>query len=154
MTPIGTIRTPFHDPAETPIQPSRASGVRVEVVLERAFHAGLKDLEGFERIWLLYLFHRASEARMVVTPYLDNRPHGVFATRAPARPCAIGLSVVRLLGISEGVVTVADIDVLDHTPLLDIKPYVPEFDSFPGSRAGWIEECGRERTTGDRRFVR
>ena len=99
--------------------PEGASGI------EPRFQAGLKDLAGFERIWLIYWLHRSSGPSMLVTPFLDQHQHGLFATRSPARPSPIGISAVRLLRIQDGVLDVADVDMIDGTPLLDIKPYVP-----------------------------
>jgi tRNA-Thr(GGU) m(6)t(6)A37 methyltransferase TsaA len=149
---IGVIRSPFTTPPGTPIQGVYADGAEGEVILDEEFEAGLADLDGFERIWLLCHFDRANPARLRVVPYRDTVERGVFATRAPARPCPIGLSVVRLLSREGRVLRVADLDVLDGTPLLDIKPYVPEFDSFPGSRAGWLDRPGRAARTADDRF--
>lgn len=153
ITPIGIINTPFAEPVGTPIQPSRAYGARGTVRLDPQFTDGLKDLDGFERIWLIYWFHQARDARLLVTPFLDHSERGVFATRAPTRPCRLGMSVVRLAAIREGaILEVADVDMIDGTPLVDIKPYVPEFDSYPGSRAGWFDASGSDRRTADDRF--
>ena len=113
----------------------------------------LKDLGGFERIWLLYWFDRADlSGRMVVTPYLDPTPRGVFSTRAPSRPNPIGLSCVKLLGIEENILRIQGVDVLDGTPVLDIKPYVPRFDSFEGVKAGWVDSAKGDQTVADSRF--
>ena len=152
IEPIGVIETPFREPAGTPIQPSRANGARGKVRIDPRFRAGLKDLAGFERIWLVYWFHKAPESSLLVTPFLDQRQRGVFATRAPARPSPIGISAVRLLAIQEGVLDVADVDIIDGTPLLDIKPYVPEFDCYPASKAGWFAESNSRRRLADDRF--
>lgn len=153
MEAIGVIETPFRQAAGTPIQPSRAAGMCGTVRVDACYHAALKDLEGFERIWLIYWLDRASEPRLRVTPFLDTCEHGVFATRAPARPCPIGMSAVRLVRVDAGgVLEVADVDMLDGTPLLDIKPYVPEFDSHPGSKAGWFDSATEERCLADDRF--
>lgn len=149
---IGVIRTPFKRSAGTPIQSVRAKGARGEVVTYKPFCAGLQDLDGFERVWLIYWLHKAGQAKMLVTPYLDDRQHGIFATRAPARPCPIGMSVVRLLGVRDGILEVADVDMLDATPLLDVKPYVPQFDAHLGSKAGWIDKSGSRRRLADNRF--
>lgn len=138
FAPIGTIHTPFSTPDGTPIQPSRASGATGVVRLEAPFQQGLRDLEGFERIWLVYYFHEAPLGQLLVRPFLDTTPRGVFSTRSPARPTPLGMSAVRLLRVHEDCLEVADIDVIDGTPLLDIKPYVPEFDSYPSSKAGWF----------------
>jgi tRNA-Thr(GGU) m(6)t(6)A37 methyltransferase TsaA len=152
LQPIGVIRTPFQDPASTPIQPSRAKGARGEVLIDEPFRPGLQDLDGFERVWLVYWFHKAAAPSLLVTPFLDTRQRGVFATRAPARPCPIGISAVRLLRIRDGVLEVAEVDILDGTPLLDVKPYVPEFDCYPTGTAGWFDEAKSQRRFGDDRF--
>lgn len=153
IDPIGVIETPFREPAGTPIQPSRAKGARGQVRLEARFHAGLKDLAGFERIWLIYWLHKSTGSNLLVTPFLDTQEHGIFATRAPSRPSPLGMSAVRLLAIHEGgVLDVADVDMIDGTPLLDIKPYVPEFDCYANSRAGWFDESNSARSLADERF--
>jgi len=154
FTPLGTIRSPFTDPAGMPIQPAGAKGVQGTVVIEEKYRAGLRDLEGFSRIILIYAFHRSDGYSLEVIPFLDTVPHGVFATRAPKRPNAIGLSVVRLVAVNGSELTVEDVDILDGTPLLDIKPYVPAFDSFPDERAGWFDRCLKDaaNTKSDLRF--
>lgn len=136
--PIGVIHSPFTDIADMPIQPSGAAGVLGTVELYPSFAPGLQDLEGFSHIILLYHLHRVQGVSLQVTPFLDSRPHGIFATRAPKRPNSIGLSVVKLLRIEGPIVHVENIDILDGTPLLDIKPYVPEFDGHPEARSGWL----------------
>lgn len=113
---------------------------------------GLRDLEGFDRLWLIYQFDRASEVQLVVRPYLDTTVRGVFATRSPARPNHIGISMVRLLTVEGSRLHVADVDMLDGTPLLDIKPYVPAFDSFEQSRAGWLNGKSASEVVADGRF--
>ena len=153
IEPIGHIESPFLEPAGTPLQPSRAEGARGRVLLREKYLDGLRDLEGFERIWLVYWLHKASPGRLTVTPFLDQTPRGVFATRSPARPSPLGMSAVRLTGIRNGALEIADVDVINGTPLLDIKPYVPEFDSFPGSRAGWFDQSRSGRRKADGRFV-
>jgi tRNA-Thr(GGU) m(6)t(6)A37 methyltransferase TsaA len=152
FVPIGTIHSPFSQPAGTPIQPSRAGGARGVARIYEPFRQGLRDLEGFERIWLVYYFHEAPPGQLLVRPFLDKTPRGVFATRAPARPIPLGMSAVRLLGVQEACLEVEDIDVVDGTPLLDIKPYVPEFDSYPDSKAGWFDESRSQRQCADDRF--
>ncbi len=139
--PIGIIHSPFADIEGMPIQPTGASGVRGTVEVRPEFTAGLKDLEGFSHIILLYHFHQVQEAKLVVTPFMDSQPHGVFATRAPKRPNPIGLSIVKLLGIEDNILHIENVDVLDGTPLLDIKPYVPDFDRPPADRVGWLEQA-------------
>jgi tRNA-Thr(GGU) m(6)t(6)A37 methyltransferase TsaA len=138
--PIGIIHSPFKEVKGTPIQPAGAKGIdgRVEVFPE--YVQGLKDLEGFSHIILLYHFHLSGKPSLMVTPYMDSTPRGVFATRSPRRPNAIGISVVRLVGIEENILHIQDIDIVDGTPLLDIKPHVPDFDRSDGVRIGWLED--------------
>jgi tRNA-Thr(GGU) m(6)t(6)A37 methyltransferase TsaA len=136
IRPIGIIHTSFTDKAQTPIQPSRSRALGwVEVY--REFAEGLQDIEGFSHIVLLYAFHCSSRYTLSVKPFLDDQERGLFATRYPARPNPIGLSVVRLIRRNERELVVKGIDVLDGTPLIDIKPYIPEFDVRTGVRTGW-----------------
>ena len=139
--PIGVIHSPFTDIEGMPIQPTGASGIRGTVEVFPEFAEGLKDLEGFSHIILLYHFHRVQGAKLVVTPFMDCQPHGVFATRAPKRPNPIGLSIVKLLSIEQTILHIENVDILDGTPLLDIKPYVPEFDQPGADRVGWLEQA-------------
>jgi tRNA-Thr(GGU) m(6)t(6)A37 methyltransferase TsaA len=138
--PIGTIHTPFTEISNMPIQPAGAAGVEGTVEVFSEYHDGIKDLEGFSHIILLYHFHRSKGHQLNVIPFLDTQPRGVFATRVPKRPNPIGLSVVRLQRIEANVLYVENVDILDGTPLLDIKPYIPEFDEQNKVRAGWLEE--------------
>jgi tRNA-Thr(GGU) m(6)t(6)A37 methyltransferase TsaA len=142
--PIGTIYTPFKGIEQVPIQPTGAAGIRGTVEVLPEFVAGLKDLDGFSHIILLYHFHRVSQVKLTVVPFLDVEPRGVFATRAPSRPNPIGLSIVRLLGIEANVLQVENVDIVNGTPLLDIKPYVPAFDHNQVERTGWLEMAGQE----------
>ena len=139
--PIGTVHTPFQDIRGMPIQPSGASGIRGIIEIDSDFVLGLKDLEGFSHIILLYHFHQVRESKLLVIPFMDTQQRGIFATRAPKRPNPIGLSVVKLLSIDGNVLHVENLDILDGTPLLDIKPYVPEFDQHPANRVGWLEQA-------------
>jgi tRNA-Thr(GGU) m(6)t(6)A37 methyltransferase TsaA len=154
LKPIGVIHSPFTDVKAMPIQPvsENSAAGRVEVFAE--FAAGLKDLEGFSHVFLLYHFHRSQTYSLSVTPFLDTEPRGLFATRAPNRPNPIGLSLVRLVGIEGARLHVENIDVLDGTPLLDIKPHVPEFDCAPEARIGWLEKAAAEmrKKVADDRF--
>jgi tRNA (adenine37-N6)-methyltransferase len=138
--PIGIIHSPFTVPQDMPIQPAGAKEIEGRVIVYPDFVPGLKDIEGFSHLYLLYHFHQVKESRLEVTPFLDSRPHGVFATRAPVRPNPIGISVVRLLGRVENTLRIQNVDVLDGTPLLDIKPYVPDFDVFAVDSVGWLEK--------------
>ena len=151
---IGTVHSPFLRAAGTPIQSAMAQGVEGSVEVFPEFVPGLQDLEGFERIWLLYWFDRATLAQLAVKPFLDQQEHGVFATRSPCRPNPIGLSCVRLVGIDGGRLRIIDVDILDGTPLVDIKPYAPQFDCFEGSRAGWLQNKGGQAVVADDRFER
>ena len=139
--PIGTIHSPFRDVEGVPIQPTAAAGIRGSVEVLPELVEGLQDLDGFSHVVLLYHFHLVRESRLTVTPFLDSRPRGIFATRAPTRPNSIGLSVVKLLGVEGNVLHVENVDIVDGTPLLDIKPYVPEFDQHAAERTGWLERA-------------
>jgi tRNA-Thr(GGU) m(6)t(6)A37 methyltransferase TsaA len=138
IKPIGLIRSPYTNAEETPIQSAFSEG-RGEIEVFPEYEAGLKDIEGFSHLILLYYFHKAKGYSLSVKPFLDDRPKGLFATRHPARPNPIGLSVVRLLERRGNVLQIAEVDLLDGTPLLDIKPYVPQFDERKGATAGWLE---------------
>jgi tRNA-Thr(GGU) m(6)t(6)A37 methyltransferase TsaA len=152
--PIGMIRTPFNSLEDMPIQPTSdisGSGI-VEVFPE--FVDGLKDLEGFSHIYLLYHFHKARQPNLIVSPFLDKEPRGIFATRAPSRPNSIGLSLVELVRVEKNLVYVERVDALNETPLLDIKPYVPEFEHIHNVRTGWLEQVKAQIRTekSDTRF--
>jgi len=137
--PIGVIHTPFTRPKGTPIQPSRSSQAKGRIDILPEFIAGLSDLDGFSHITLVYYFHLSKGFDLAVTPYLDTQLRGLFSTRAPRRPNAIGLSVVRLVGVEGGVIHIEDVDMVDGTPLLDIKPFVPAFEDVASCRLGWLE---------------
>ena len=138
--PIGTIQSPFRELAGMPIQPRAAEGVKGKVILDPQLEDGLKGLEGFSHLILVYYFHQAKAPELLVKPFLDEVKHGVFATRAPRRPNGIGISVVKLLKIEGNILEVENLDVLDGTPLLDIKPYVPDFEGADEVRIGWLEK--------------
>jgi len=137
--PIGVIHSPFVERRGMPIQAAMAQDVPGTVEIDPAYLDGLLDLGGFSHIFLIYHFHLSDGYALLVRPYLDDALHGVFATRAPRRPNAVGLSIVRLDCIEGSVLHVRDIDVVDGTPLLDIKPYVPRFDDRKSVRIGWLE---------------
>ena len=126
---IGTIHTPFETREGMPVQSVQANGIKGQVVVKEELVAGLTDLDGFSHIILIYHFHKS---------FFDNKTHGVFATRAPKRPNPIGMSVVRLLSVEKNVLTIENVDMLDGTPLLDIKPYIADFDIHPSEKSGWI----------------
>jgi tRNA (adenine37-N6)-methyltransferase len=140
-TPIGVIRSPFTAPAGMPIQSAAAKGVAGMIELDPTYQSGLQDLEGFSYLFLIYHFHLVRlSSSLVITPFLDDQPHRVFATRSPQRPNPIGLSVVRLLRVAGTQVYIEDVDVVDGTPLLDIKPYVPAFDVRAATGIGWFAQ--------------
>ena len=140
--PIGIIHTLFNSLEEMPIQPGSDTSGRGTIEIFPEFTAGLKDLEGFSHIYILYHLHKARQVKMQVTPFLDDgEPRGIFATRAPSRPNPIGLSLVEVIGIEGSLVHVNRVDTLNGTPLLDIKPYVPQFEPTSNSiRIGWLED--------------
>jgi tRNA-Thr(GGU) m(6)t(6)A37 methyltransferase TsaA len=154
-TPIGVIHTPFKEPQGAPIQPVGARDVAGQVILEPDYAPALKDLDGFSHILLLYHFHLSEGYELQVRPFLDDTPRGLFATRAPRRPNPIGLSLVRLERVEGVTLHVLDVDVVDGTPLLDVKPYVPAFRSAEDVRVGWLSGRGDAATTrrADERFL-
>jgi tRNA-Thr(GGU) m(6)t(6)A37 methyltransferase TsaA len=153
-TPIGTIHTPWTDIAGMPIQPSGARGVQGTVRIFDEYAEGLRDIDGFSRVILIYAFHRSTRYDLTTKPFLDTVSRGVFATRSPRRPNAIGLSCVRLTGRDGSTLHVEDVDIVDGTPLLDIKPYVPAFDAYPEAACGWLETVAgnAESARSDERF--
>lgn len=140
LKPIGTIFSPFESIAGMPIQPKGAAGIKGSIELEPEYLAGLSDLEGFSHLILIYHLHRITDYKLSVIPFLDTVHRGIFATRSPRRPNAIGISVVELTGIEGNTLHIERIDVLNKTPLLDIKPYIPEFDKPTTVRTGWYEK--------------
>ena len=152
--PIGIIHSPFNSLEDMPIQPtSNVSGSGIVEIFPE-FVEGLRDLEGFSHIYLLYHFHKVRQPKLIVTPFLDKEPRGIFATRAPSRPNSIGLSLVELVRVENNLVYVERVDVLNETPLLDIKPYVPEFEHIQNVRTGWLEQVKAQVRTqkSDARF--
>jgi len=138
--PIGIIHSPFKDIKGTPIQPTGAKGIAGTIEIYPEFAEGLKDLEGFSHIILIYHFHLSKGYSLKVTPFMDENLRGVFATRAPKRPNPIGISVVKLRKIEGNILNIEDVDIIDCTPLLDIKPYVPEFDVQEIEKIGWLSQ--------------
>ena len=152
---IGIIHSPYKEPKGTPIQPVSGEAVEGEVEVFRKYRKGLKDLDGFSHVILIYFFHLILKSQLRVIPYMDKRSHGVFSTRAPGRPNPIGISVVELLDIDKNILRVRDLDIVDGTPLLDIKPYVPDFDRRPDAKIGWLENHiqNLRYTKDDERFI-
>jgi tRNA-Thr(GGU) m(6)t(6)A37 methyltransferase TsaA len=139
MKPIGIIKTPFTQIENMPIQPKGAKDIEGKVIVDEIYKDGLKDLEGFSHIYLIYHFHKADKVKLIVKPFLDTKERGVFSTRSPLRPNHIGISIVQLEKIEGNELFVKGADILDNTPLLDIKPYVEKFDHPEKSRSGWMK---------------
>lgn len=137
--PIGVIHSPFRDQEEMPIQAAGAQGIPGWIEINDDYAGGLKNLAGFSHIILLYHFHLSNGYDLELTPFLDNATRGLFATRAPRRPNPIGLSVVKLVGMKGKIIKIENIDIVDGTPLLDIKPYVPAFDAISDATSGWVK---------------
>ena len=140
VKPIGIIRSPHVESSQTPIQPVFAKGIPGTVEVFPEHIDGLMDLDKFSHIYLFYYFDRAKAIKLKVKPYLEDKLHGIFATRAPQRPNKIGISVVKLLKIENNILFIEDVDILDGTPLLDIKPYIARFDTRDEVRSGWQDE--------------
>jgi len=152
LRPIGVIHTNNPQPEGTPIQPVFSEGQgQAEVFVE--YRNGLKDLEDFSHIILVYLFHHSKDYSLRVVPFMDEQERGLFSTRAPRRPNPIGISVVELMSVEDGTVVFKNPDMVDGTPLLDIKPYVPDFDSVDTDQIGWLEGRIGSRPKADSRFV-
>ena len=139
--PIGVVHSPFKKLEGMPIQPTGAIGVKGTVTILTDYAQGLKDLAGFSHLILLYHLHKSEGFDLHVVPFMDDTPRGVFATRAPRRPNAIGLSVVKLQRVEGRVLHIEGVDILDQTPILDIKPYVPDFDMHAEVRTGWLAKA-------------
>ncbi len=142
--PIGIIHSPFSKPEGMPIQPSAGKGIRGHIIVNEAYAEGLDDLDGFSHIYLLYHLHLSKSYKLKVVPFLDDRERGLFATRAPKRPNPIGLSVVKLCGITSNRIDIENIDIVDGTPLLDIKPFVSEMNENSDYKIGWLSEYKKE----------
>jgi len=152
--PIGRLVTPFERPEEMPIQPCSTTVKKGHAVIFEDFVNGLKDLTMFSHVVLIYHLHKQSGVSLLVKPFLDIEEHGIFATRAPARPNPIGMSVVKLLGIEGNILFFENLDMLNDTPLLDIKPYVPEFDRPDNPSTGWLSKAENPSAMkSDERFI-
>jgi tRNA-Thr(GGU) m(6)t(6)A37 methyltransferase TsaA len=146
FTPIGVIHTPFKTTENMPIQPAAGQGIEGTVEVFRKYQPALQDLDGFSHIILLYHLHLSKSFKLKVVPFLDTEPRGLFATRAPRRPNPIGISMVQLDRIEKNILYIRNVDILDGTPLLDIKPYVPEFDSPEKICIGWLQKVRKNIT--------
>jgi tRNA-Thr(GGU) m(6)t(6)A37 methyltransferase TsaA len=154
-TPIGIIHTPFNDRQGMPIQPTHDEGTEGSVEIFGQYKEGLVDLEGFSYIVLLYHFHKSEGYSLKVTPFMDDQPRGVFSTRAPRRPNAIGLSVVDVVSVEENIIRIKGVDILNGTPVLDIKPFVPDVDNREPARDGWLTQKAKDmrKKRSDDRFM-
>ena len=150
--PVGVIKTAFKQKAGTPIQGSLHPKTKGEVKIYKKYAKGLLDLDGFSHVILLYVFHKSKGYSLKQKPFLDDKEHGVFAIRSPKRPNPIGLTVVRLEKIEDNILTVYGVDMLDGTPILDIKPYIPDFDPSKKFRIGWLKGKIKGRHLSDKRF--
>lgn len=149
LTAIGVVRTPQQLHHEAPRQSGLGRGAPAEIELHQGMQNGLQDLDGFSHVWVLFWCHHARGARLQVQPPRDQQKRGVFATRAPQRPNPIGLSCVRLEAVRKRVLQVSDCDLLDGTPVLDLKPYLPYCDSVPDAEVGYV--AGLPEHRGDHR---
>lgn len=154
LSPIGRLETPFNDIADMPIQPSVLADTRGKAVLDEKFVPGLKDLDGFSHIILLFLLHKISGYQLEVVPFMDTLPHGIVATRLPKRPNRIGMSIVRVESVDGNILHFKGVDMLNGSPLLDIKPYYSYFDQQTQVRNGWLEgkTLRPENLRSDKRF--
>ncbi|HJX38221.1 MAG TPA: tRNA (N6-threonylcarbamoyladenosine(37)-N6)-methyltransferase TrmO [Anaerolineae bacterium] len=153
LKPIGIIRTPYTEPQDMPIQGRFRDNVEGWIELNEECVPGLQDLEGFSHLFLIYYFHRSDKVELEGRPYLEDETHGIFATRSPHRPNHLGLSIVRLQRIEGNRIYFTEVDVLDGTPLLDIKPYVEHFDRREGVKSGWVDEHFADGGIPDRTIV-
>ncbi|HNX56051.1 MAG TPA: tRNA (N6-threonylcarbamoyladenosine(37)-N6)-methyltransferase TrmO [Prolixibacteraceae bacterium] len=153
--PIGFIRTPFRSIEKMPIQPCGAKRAKGTIELDPEFLPGLIDIGGFSHLILIYHFHLVKGYKLYVVPFMDDHPHGIFATRAPLRPNPIGMSVVKLVKVENNVLHIEGVDMVDGTPLLDIKPFFAKYDNRPDAVAGWLEskvDLDIEKVKSDLRF--
>ncbi|MBA4312357.1 MAG: tRNA (N6-threonylcarbamoyladenosine(37)-N6)-methyltransferase TrmO [Chlorobiaceae bacterium] len=151
--PIGIIHSPFTEISGVPIQPLNAKGIKGTIELNPDFIEGLKDIEGFSHITLIYIFHLTSKFSLQVIPFMDDKPHGIFATRSPSRPNPIGISTVRLISVERNILHIEEVDIIDGTPLLDIKPFYPKFDNRITDKVGWLKGKGNlDGVQSDNRF--
>ena len=137
--PIGVIHSPFKEPIGTTIQPSIIKGIKGKVEIFPEFVEGLQDINGFSHIILIYHFHLSKKSSLKAKPFLNGKIHGIFAIRGPSRPNPIGISIVRLIKVNSNILDIENLDIVDGTPLLDIKPYVPEFDKAEVTKIGWLQ---------------
>jgi len=156
LKPIGVVHSPYLEPKGVPIQPARNNDKEGRIEIFPEFAEGLKDLEGFSHIFLIYYFHLIDKTSLSVIPFLDDQVRGVYSTRAPSRPNHIGLSMVSLLKVEDNILHISEFDIVNGTPLLDIKPCIPDFDFTNIEKIGWLEQALKRlpSTEDDGRFVK
>jgi tRNA (adenine37-N6)-methyltransferase len=154
IKPIGIVNTPYKEPKGMPIQGKFKKGVTGTVRVFPEYKAGLKDIEGFSHVILIYYFNRSKDEQLIGKPFLEDESHGIFAIRSPHRPNHIGFSIVKLKKVENSIITFSEVDILDNTPLLDIKPYVLHFDSRKNVRNGWLDKHFRNGKVSKRTKLR
>jgi len=155
INPIGIIHTPHKDVKNMPIQPIAAEGIYGTIELLSEFVDGLKDIEGFSHLTLIYQFHKIDGYKLRAIPFMDTEEHGIFASKAPKRPNAIGISTVKLIKVEGNILHIEQVDMLDGTPLIDIKPFYPRYDNRFDVKIGWLEkskDMPLEKLRSDERF--
>lgn len=156
LEPIGVIYTPHEQIEGMPVQPAGAAGITGKAVIKKEYVEGLTDLDGFSHVILVYYFHKTEGYILMPVPFMDTKPHGVFATRAPKRPNHIGMSTVRILSVEGDTITFDGADMLNGTPLIDVKPYHPKYDSPSDTQSGWLDTAAHKQccnVRSDNRFV-
>ncbi len=156
LKPIGVVHSPYIEPKGVPIQPARNNNIKGSIEIFPEFAKGLKDIEGFSHIFLIYNFHLINKTSLSVIPFLDYQSRGVYSTRAPNRPNHIGLSLVSLLKVEDNILHICEFDIIDGTPILDIKPCIPDFDFTNVNKTGWFEKAPKKLslTKDDGRFIK
>ncbi len=153
---IGTIYTPHQSLTNMPIQPSGAKDTQGYIILNEEYKQGLKDMDGFSHIILIYHLHKVKEHQLEVVPFMDDKSHGIFATRSPKRPNPIGFSIVKLKKVEANKIYIEEVDILNETPLLDIKPFFRQSDNRIDAESGWLDEKESDsiiKTRSDKRFI-
>jgi len=154
IKPIGLINTPYKDPKGMPIQGTFEKGIIGTVNVFKEYQAGLKDLDGFSHAILIYYFNKSKEEKLITKPFLEDEEHGIFSIRSPHRPNHIGISIVKIENVKKGVIGFSEVDILDNTPLLDIKPYVSFFDYRNDVKNGWIEKHFKDDLKPERTLIK
>ena len=148
-SPVGIIHTKFHDKKDAPIQGVFAKDARGEIEIFKQYADGLEDIEGFSHLILIYHFHRSDGHSLISTPFLDDESHGIFSIRHFNRPNPVGLSIVKLENVNENILEISEVDILDGTPLLDLKPFVPFFDHRDNAKTGWLSNPDLDMARGE-----